>query len=121
MPVSSLTRRLGVGVAALLALAVAAPAAPAHADYDPGCVNQFWMYGLRGTNRSICDGPIQADGSWMRARSFYSPQYWASGSCSRYYCSLGYWVPEFYKQDLYRVTPETVLPDEPGHIPEGAQ
>ncbi len=107
----------------LAAITVAAgiTAAPAQADYDPGCQKSLFLYGLRMTNRTICDGPIREDGSWMRIRNFYSPQYWRSGWCGAYSCYMGSWIPEFDKTDgPYPVTPETVLPDEPGHIAEGA-
>lgn len=94
-------------------------AGPARADV-PGCVQQYWLYGLRGTTRTICDGPVRADGSWTRARSFYAPSYWAPVNCysTRYStsCTGGYPVAEFNKEDVYTVTDATVLPDEPGWI-----
>lgn len=109
--------------AALAALTIAGGvvAAPAQADYNVGCQKSLFLYGLRMTTRTICDGPIFPDGSWKRLRNFYSPQYWKSGYCGTYYCSPGYWVAEFDRTDgPYPVTPDTVLPDEPGHIDEGA-
>lgn len=106
---------------AALTVAAGIVAAPAQADYNVGCQKSPFLYGLRMTNRTICDGPIREDGSWMRIRNFYSPQYWRSGWCSRYSCSSGYWVQEFDRTDgPYPVTPDTVLPDEPGHLAEGA-
>lgn len=101
----------------------------AHADYNPGCTSQFWMVGLRATTRTICDGPIQADGTWMRARNFYAQAYTAAGysNCygGTYYSSCTYTppqqVPEFNKSEVYPVTAATVLPDEPGHLAEGAR
>ncbi len=106
--------------AALAALGVTAGlTAPVTQAYEPGCVEQFWMYGLRGTTRIICDGPIQGDGSWVRARGFFAPERYVPMSCSRYSCTGGYWLDEFDKRDTYIVTPQTVLPDEPGHVAEG--
>lgn len=113
--------------AALLTAALAAGsvtvAADARADYEPGCVSQFWMYGLRGTTRTLCDGPVRADGSWMRIRQFYAPRRYVPMTCNwgSYggSCYGGYWLEEFDKRDTYPVTPDTVLPDEPGHIAEG--
>ena len=107
----------GIGAATVIS------AGEAHAD-TPGCVSQFWMYGLRGTTRTICDGPIKADGSWQRGRQFYARSYIAAGNSycygSGYYSSCSYTpprqVPEFDLRDFYAVTVDTVLPDEPGHI-----
>lgn len=110
-------------IAAVLAAVAAAglvSAPQAQADYEPGCQTSLFLYGLRMTNRTICDGPVREDGSWMRIRNFYSPQYWQSGWCGSYSCYMGRWVPEFDKTDgPYVVTPATVLPDEPAHIPGG--
>jgi hypothetical protein len=97
--------------------------APA-ANASDGCVQQPWLYGGlfgRMTTRTICDGPLRPDGSWERNRSFYAPSYYKPVSCSwgRYggSCSGGYQVPEFYTGiETYTVTPDTVLPDEPGWI-----
>lgn len=99
----------------------------AHADYNPGCTSQFWMVGLRATTRTICDGPIQADGTWMRTRTFYAPAHTAAGwsSCygGLYYSNCFYTpprqVPEFTETATYPVTATTVLADEPNHIGEG--
>lgn len=96
--------------------------AQAHAD-EPGCIHQPWWRGeaMRWTQRIICDGPIQSDGSWVRAREFYGPRYYVPMRCSwSAYgggCSGDYWVPEYDSGvETYIVRPETVLPDEPGHI-----
>lgn len=116
------------GKALLVAGAVAASlaTAPAAHAYNPGCVQQYWLYGGlwgRGTTRTICDGPIQPNGSWLRARQFYDGERYVPVSCSwgtySGSCSGGYWLREFDKRDTYWVTPDTVLPDEPGHIDEG--
>lgn len=91
----------------------------AKGDNDIKCVEQYWLYGGlfgRGTTRTICDKPIEADGSWMRYRNFYDGERYIPAYCSRYSCRGGYWLNEFDKTDVYRVTPDTILPDEPGHI-----
>lgn len=93
-------------------------AAPAQAR--PGCVSQYWLYEMRGTTRTICDGPRLADGSWNRAREFYSPARYVPMTCNwnSYggYCSGGYNLPELEILTVYPVTDATVLGDEPGHI-----
>lgn len=90
----------------------------------PNCHQQPWLYGGlfgRMTTRTLCDGPIRADGSWLRHRNFYSASYYKPISCSWSYgsgsCSGGYQVAEFDTGvDEYVVTIETVLADEPGHL-----
>ena len=87
----------------------------------PNCVQQYWLYGLRGTTRTLCDGPIRADGSWERRRNFYADTRYVPVTCSwtRWGggCSGGYTLPVFDTGiESYIVTPATVLPDEPGHI-----
>lgn len=116
----TLFHRLAVSVA--LGAGIAAPvlaAPPAHAvPVGEGCVSDFWMWrGIRSAERMICDGERAADGSWERRRGFFDPEYYVPFSCSRYSCSGGYWVPELEVIDVYRVTDDTVLPDEPGWIP----
>ncbi len=110
-------------MAAALVAGSLAVAAPAHAD-DSNCVDQYWLLGLRGTTRIICDGPIREDGSWVRARGFFADEryvpvscYWGTYSGS---CTGGYWLPEVDIRETYVVTPTTVLSDEPGHIGPGA-
>ncbi len=71
--------------------------------------------------RTLCDAPVRIDGSWVRARGFWTPAHQVPFSCygSRYYssCSGGYFVdPAQEPKDSYIVFPENVLPDEPGHI-----
>lgn len=96
----------------------------AHADpLPPNCVQQYWLFGGlfgRGTTRTICDKPIEADGSWMRGRLFYDGERYVPMRCSwgSYggSCSGGYWLEEFSVFDSYRVTPDSILPDEPGHL-----
>lgn len=75
------------------------------------------MIVLRMTMRTICDGPLQADGSWVRRRLFYAPETYVPMSCSRYSCTGGYWLNEYVDLEEYPVNPGTVLPDEPGWIP----
>lgn len=113
--------RRAVAAAALAAAAtITAPAAHA---LPPNCVQQPWLYGGligRWTVRTICDGPIRPDGSWDRAREFYADETYVPVRCSwSIYsgsCWGGYWLPVFDLFDRYSVTPDTVLPDEPGHI-----
>lgn len=51
------------------------------------------------------------------ARNFYANSYYVPWRCDRYSCTGDYWVPVFDTGvETYRVTPDTVLPDEPGHI-----
>ena len=107
--------RLVVSMVLMLAALFSAPSASA----EPHCIQEFWLYGGlfgRGTTRTICDGPIQPDGSWRRARNFYDSERYIPAYCSRYSCRGGYWLNVFDKTDIYWVTPDTVLPDEPGHI-----
>ena len=87
------------------------------AQAAPGCVQQPWMIFLRMTMRTICDGPLQPDGSWIRRRLFYAPETYVPVSCSRYSCTGGYWLNEYVDLEEYPVNPGTVLPDEPGWIP----
>ena len=118
------------GVAALVtAGAVAAglvsPAAASAAPLPPNCTSQFWMVGLRAATRYICDGSAGSDGSWMRTRAFYAPAYVADGYAVCYssaFCTLtpAKSVPVMDVRESYRVTPETVLPDEPGYMGFGA-
>ena len=96
-------------------------AASAKATYQPGCVTQKWMIGLRMGTRTLCDGPIFANGSWNRERQFNARSFIADGVsvCYGYgVCtySLPREIPEIATKEFYVVTPETVLPDEPGHI-----
>lgn len=98
---------------------------PAHADPLPqGCIRQPWGF-LGSQVRAICDGPIRSDGSWVRGRIIATPAHYVPLSCytsggsysSFTNCYGGYHV-DYSEQDheVYIVTPDTVLPDEPGHI-----
>lgn len=110
--------------ASVIVAAFTVGAGPARADTLPSnCIQQPWLYGGligRWTTRTICDGPIQADGSWQRGREFYAPAGYVPARCSwGYYvggCTGGYWLPVFDNVDHYPVTADTVLPDEPGHL-----
>jgi hypothetical protein len=97
----------------------------AKADPLPANCQQV-PWGLFGSQtRSICDGPIHSDGSWFRSRIIFTPAHYVPFTCytsgsyrsSFTNCYGGYFV-NLTKQDdeAYTVTPETVLPDEPGHL-----
>lgn len=114
-------------IVAATIVAATAVITPATAKADPvsdkGCVEQFWMWqGLRPAIRRICDSYRNPDGSWERARGFFANAYTTNGysSCSRYSCvySPPRYVPELAVVDRYIVTDATVLPDEPGWIPD---
>jgi hypothetical protein len=115
---------LGAGIAAATIGAAPAKANP----IPPNCVSQPWGFlGLK--TREICDGPIQPDGSWMRHRMIGIPGHYEypSSSCSSgeysSHCTFypGGWVDDQVSDDeTYPVRSETVLPDEPGHMPDPA-
>jgi hypothetical protein len=120
---------------ALLASAITATtlglAATAHADFVPGptqagaiCKTERWGF-LGSEQRTLCDGPISADGSWTRERTIWRPASYSPYNCtsyggsysSSYSCSGGYLIPQrTISNDTYPVRPETVLHDEPGHL-----
>jgi hypothetical protein len=83
----------------------------------PGCTSQFWMYNLRAATRIICDGPIEADGSWQRGRAFVAPSFIRT-FCYGYYSTIcdTRLIPELDVRDFYRVTPGTIPAGEPGWI-----
>lgn len=87
----------------------------AQAEDGIGCETILWGF-LGSQRRTLCDGPIQADGSWVRVRVIWWPERWVPVSCSRYSCWGGYWIEEGGNREAYIVRPETVLPDEPGHL-----
>ena len=77
--------------------------------------------------RTLCDGPVAGDGSWSRERTVVVPAHYTTPLCtsrssSRSYssysdCTGGYMVNErLLNNETYPVRPETVLPDEPGHL-----
>ena len=112
-------RRAAATLAAVLV--AAGCTAPIASATPENCVEQFWRYGLRSATRIICDSPITADGSWTRGRAFTAPGYIADGygiCYSEVFCTYtpAREVAALDVRDYYRVTPETVLPDEPGHV-----
>jgi len=127
---SRMTRRIAVGavLAAAPALLAVGTAAASQAQVVPnpgvGCETVHWGF-LGSDRRQICDGPKQADGSWQRTRTVYTPSHAVPLSCSSsswglLTCSGGNVVPETTRtQESYPVTAETVLPDEPGWLPPG--
>lgn len=99
-------------------------AARAKAEPVSGCESAPWGF-LGSQVRGICDGMIQADGGWNRARVIMVPAHQVPFRCtySRYSssCSGGYFVDDrIISTEVYPVYPETVLPDEPGHLVGGA-
>jgi hypothetical protein len=114
-----------MAVGALMAAAIGGFASPAHADsVPPNCQEVPWGF-LGSKERAICDGPIQPNGSWMRHRVIGVPAHYQnpSSSCSgdsySSNCTFypGGYVPEIDSDnETYPVTPDTVLPDEPGHL-----
>lgn len=113
---------------AVCALAGATIAAPAASADPPGCQVVLWGF-LGSQRRAICDEPVRADGSWIRHRLIAVPAHYVpmmcftSGGGSWSYsssytsCSGGYYQPYTeVDNEVYLVTPDTVLPDEPGHL-----
>jgi hypothetical protein len=112
----------------LMALALGLGMAPA-AQADPygvpglGCETIHWGF-LGSQLRSICDGPVQADGSWMRYRVVWVPAHHVPYStyCGTYSSSSagGYDVGDnLVARENYVVFPDNVLPGEPGWLPPG--
>lgn len=102
----------------------------AHADpTPPNCESHPWGFLGLTQKRIICDSPIRPDGSWMRRRIIGTPAHYepATTSCygGRYYTNCttypGGWVDaQIADDETYPVRPETVLGDEPGHMPNAA-
>ncbi|MET4430538.1 hypothetical protein [Mycolicibacterium sp. 624] len=116
---------LGLGTV-IGAATILAPAA--NAEPRPNCEYRPWGF-LGSETRQICDDPIRPDGSWTRTRLIGVPAHYqnATSSCSRGYWGTncthypGGWVNDKYtSHDTYEVRAETVLPDEPGHMPDPA-
>jgi hypothetical protein len=116
---------IGAAIAAATIGAAPAKAAP----IPPNCESHPWGFLGLTKVRMICDGPIQPDGSWMRHRVIGVPAHYEnpSSSCSggQYYsnCTFypGGWVAEQDSDnETYPVRPDTVLPDEPRHMPNPA-
>jgi hypothetical protein len=120
---SRLSRIIAAGATTLLVAGMAI-APVAKADLPANCnISPFGV--LRLKTRAICDGPIQPDGSWMRRRIILIPAHYVnpSSSCSSgsYYSNCTYypggWVDDqIFGDETYPVRPDTVLPDEPGHL-----
>lgn len=116
---------LGLGTV-IGAATILAPAA--NAEVDPSCEVRPWGF-LGRENRAICDEPIRPDGSWTRHRVIGVPTRYQNATSS---CSRGYWgtncthypagwvEAKVLSNDTYEVRAETVLPDEPGHLPNPA-
>lgn len=120
-----LRRRVAVAAAGIVlaGTGIGWGAGLAKAD-PPNCDTVLWGF-LGSQRRTVCDGPLRADGSWQRARVIWTPAHEVPLSCftsggtyfSSTSCSGGYFVNETVNDtDKYPVTPDTVLPDEPGHL-----
>lgn len=92
----------------------------------PACKTEPFGF-LGSQRRTLCDGPISSDGSWSRERTIWVPAHYSTPICTsrssgRSYssyndCSGGYMVNErLVSNETYPVRPDTVLPDEPGHL-----
>ena len=74
--------------------------------------------------RTLCDARVSGDGSWSRERTIWVPAHRTLESCSSgsdlhsfTTCYGGYWVDQkLISNETYPVRPDTVLPDEPGHL-----
>jgi len=111
---------------AMASAAILAPA-PANADPNIGCETVFW-WTLGSTQRTICDTPRDADGTWMRYREFWTPAHAVplttrcSGGAYSTTCtsSGGYWQPQTSKGiESYPVNDGNVVSGEPGWLPAG--
>ena len=84
---SSLMRRVAAGavLAAAPALIALGTATTSQAQTAPspgmGCETIHWGF-LGSDRRQICDGPKQADGSWQRTRTIFTPAYVKPFSCT---------------------------------------
>lgn len=112
-----------IGFALAIATSTAVPLASADPEPVPSNCERVPILGLNPYVRIICDQPIEADGSWMRARlshylesrrSSCGGHYYANGNCPPWLSHDV--VPERYQEDDYRVTPDSIPPGEPGHL-----
>ncbi|WP_449560740.1 CDGP domain-containing protein [Mycolicibacterium mageritense] len=71
--IKTLTAAVVIGAATM----VFAPSAGA----APGCESVPWGF-LGSQVRTLCDGPMMADGSWMRARVIWVPAHQVPFTCS---------------------------------------
>ncbi|AKF15254.1 hypothetical protein SEA_SHEDLOCKHOLMES_77 [Mycobacterium phage ShedlockHolmes] len=116
---AALLASFGAFAAAAVLHAPQASADPGH----PECQTVPWGF-LGSQKRSLCDSPVRADGSWDRERLVWVPAHNVPlrTTCSGSYsitCTTtgGYFVDTAIVTDeTYPVTPDTVLPDEPGHL-----
>lgn len=101
-------------------------AAPSHADGAPApaganCQTDRWGF-MGSQRRTLCDGPVSPDGSWMRERTIWVPAHYTPSTCYSFgssgtSCSTGYLVDQReVSSEVYPVRPDTVLSDEPGHL-----
>jgi len=120
----------GIATAAFSGLGLAGCTAPkAQADAISGCEDLLWIVPFQSTRRAICDGVRRPDGSWLRARVFYTPEHYkplTTNCYGRYSVSCtttgGYWVPyNEARKETYIVFDHNVLPDEPGHLVNGVR
>ena len=98
----------------------AAPDFASPAQANANCKTELWGF-LGSQRRTLCDGPISSDGSWSRERTIWVPAHNTMSTCfgTRFYtsCSGGYFVDQhLVSNETYPVRPDTVLPDEPGHL-----
>lgn len=112
--------KLIAGAAVVSAIALAPPA---QAYPDVGCESIRWGF-LGSQVRTICDGPQQPDGGWMRARVVWTPAHYVPLRCysSAYSgsCTGDYYVDESVQaKETYLVFPYNVLQGEPGWLPPG--
>lgn len=126
---SKTLKRALAALSVAAALATPALALTPTASADPAsCETISWGF-LGSQRRTVCDSPINADGNWNRHRVFWIPAHHVplTTSCygGRYWTQCqtygGYDVPtRIVGDETYLVTPDTVLPDEPGHLPAWA-
>ena len=121
----------GALLAAAVVTTAAGFAATAHADDNPpvptaaNCKTEPWGF-LGSQRRTLCDTAISSDGSWSRERTIWRPAHYSMPICTSHggsshssytSCSGGYFVDQsVVSNETYPVRPETVLPDEPGHL-----
>lgn len=110
----------GVVVAICVAALMFSPSANADPP-PPGCA-RVPLLGLNPQILEMCDGPINPDGSWERARRYWHPQY-VHSSCGGvyYYGGCPQWAHDVIPAErsgieTYTVTADTIPPGEPGHI-----
>lgn len=128
-PTSARLGRIVRSVVAVLALALVLTVggfwlATRAEAVPPNCKQEFWLIAFQSNTRTICDGPIAPDGSWVRIREFWSPAYRVPlrtscyGTYSLSCTTTGGYVQPMTSQGIeqYIVFPHNVLPDEPGHL-----